>query len=667
MSRTDARKSWNKLGKWPRRAIAAGVVGGVVAGCFALRPATGPEPAEAQTPAPAATSPTPPGAAAPEPQNDVAALVNGVRITRAELAQECLRLFGDSILESVVNKTLIIDYCAAHKIEVTKQQVAEEIDRTAERFAVPKDEWLKMLQTERGISPQQYANDIVWPTVALRMIASNQIQPTEQEVAEAYETQFGAAVQCRLIAFNDRATAESVLAKCNAVPDDFGNLAKTYSVDVNSASAKGLIQPIRKHMGDKALEQTAFALQKGQISEIIPVGQQFVVLKCENILPAKRMEMTPPLQKALTDAVRDKKLRLASNDVFNHIKSQSTVDLVFLDPVRRAQQPDVAAVINGRIFSTAALAEECVVRNGKEVVEGMVGRTLLVHALTEANLTVTQPDIDAEIARAALAMGKTTTPGGDVPDVAGWIKEITEKQKIPFDQYVHDTVWPSVALKKLVAPSVQVTEEDMQKGFEANYGPRVKCRAIVHNQMRKAQEVWQMARDNPTAEHFGMLAEQYSIDTVSRALRGEVPPLQRHGGQPILEKEAFAMKPGEMSGIIQVDDNFVILFCEGYTQPRKIDFADVRDLIRDDVYEKKLRVAMAKRYLQLQDNARIDNFIAGTVKSPTLGKSIDSVGKGGATQAGGPPQAGGAVQAGAVGQPGGGAVQAGFNAPPGRR
>ena len=653
MSRTDARKSWNKLGKWSRRTIVASAVGGIVAGCFALRPTTGPEPAEAQAPAAAATAAAPPGTA--EPQNDVAALVNGVRITRAELAQECLRLFGESILESVVNKTLIVDYCAAHKLEVTKQEVNDEIDRTAERFAVPKDEWLKMLQTERGISPQQYANDIVWPTVALRKIAANQIQPTEKEIAEAYQTQFGPAVQCRLIAFNDRATAETVLAKCNASPDDFGNLAKTYSVDVNSASAKGLIQPIRMHMGDKALEQAAFAMTKGQISEIIPVGQQFVILKCENQLPAKGVEMTPPVQKALTDAVRDKKLRLASNDVFNHIKSQSQVELVYMDPARRAQQPDVAALINGRIFSTAALAEECVTRNGKEVVEGMIGRTLLVHALTEANLTVTQPDIDAEIARAALAMGKTTTPGGDVPDVAGWIKELTEKQKIPFEQYVHDTVWPSVALKKLVAPGVQVTEEDMQKGFEANYGPRVKCRAIVHNQMRKAQEVWQMARDNPTADHFGMLAEQYSIDTVSRALRGEVPPLQRHGGQPILEKEAFAMKPGEMSGIIQVDDNFVILFCEGYTQPRKIDFADVRDLIRDDVYEKKLRVAMAKRYMEMQDKARIDNFIAGTVKSPTLGKSIDSVGKGGATQAGGPLPAGG------------GAVQAGFNAPPARR
>jgi len=644
----EARKSWKRIDTWRKRVAVGGVIAGVVAGCFALRPATSADPAVAQAPADAAPGADPAAGASlpPAPPSDVAALVNGVRITRTELAQECLRLFGESVLDSIVNKTLIADYCAQHQIVVTKQEVSDEIDRTAERFSIPKDEWLKMLQNERGISPQQYANDIVWPTVALRKIAAAQIQPTEKELADAYETQFGAAVQCRLIAFNDRATAEKVLAKATASPDDFGNLAKTYSVDVNSASAKGLIQPIRKHTGDPALEAVAFTLQKGQISEIIQVGQQFIVLKCENHLEARKVELDAKLQQVLSDAVRDKKLRLASADVFNFIKSNSKVDLVFADPARRAQYPNVAAVINGREFATAALAEECMTRSGKEVLEGMIGRTLLVHALTQARVEVTQQDIDAEIARAALAMGKTTEPGGNVPDVAGWIKEITEKQKIPFEQYVHDTVWPSVALKKLVAPGVQVTDEDLQKGFEANYGPRVKCRAIVHNQMRKAQEVWQLARDNPTAEHFGMLAEQYSVDSVSRALRGEVPPLQRHGGQPKLEEEAFKMQPGEMSGIIQVDEAFVILFCEGYTKPRKIEFAEVRDLIRDDVYEKKLRLAMAKEYNRLQDTSHIDNFIAGTVKSPSIGKSITGVQNG---------------------DPAGGAVQAGFNAPVDRR
>ncbi|MBL9081248.1 MAG: peptidylprolyl isomerase [Planctomycetales bacterium] len=647
MTRSNVRNTWRALRPWQRHAVTGTVILVIVATCFVLRRTTGPAEAAAQVPAPQQAQPIPAvdPAAAPQQPSNVAAVVNGVRITRDELAQQCLWHFGEGVLDGLVNRTIIADFCVRHNIVVTKQQVDEEIDKMAERFAVPRDEWLKMLEAERGVTPHQYANDIIWPTVALKLIAASQIQPTEQEITQAYETQFGPAVQCRLIALNDMPTAQKVHSLATSVPDEFGNLAKTYSADVNSASAKGLIQPIRKHMGDPALEQAAFALEKGAISPIIPVGQQFVILKCEQQLPARQVPLDERLQRVLTDAVRDKKLRLASTEVFGQIKAQAQVDVVFADPQRRAQEPEVAARVNGKVLGTAQLADECLNRHGKDVLEAMIGRTILTHALQAAQQDVAQQDVDAEIARAALSMGKTKTPGGNEPDIEGWIKEIVETQKIPFEQYVYDSVWPSVALKKLVAPTVQVTEEDLQKGFEANYGPRVKCRAIVHNQMRKAQEVWQLARDNPTVENFGMLAEQYSVDSVSRALRGEVPPIQKHGGQPILEKEAFALKPGELSGIIQVDETFVILYCEGMTKPRPIEFAEVRDLIYQDVHEKKMRQAMAKEYARLQQTARIDNFIAGKVQSPTLGKSIEQASQ---VAPGGAPQ---------------NAVQAGFEAP----
>ena len=129
-------------------------------------------------------------------------------------------------------------------------------------------------------------------------------------------------------------------------------------------------------------------------------------------------------------------------------------------------------------------------------------------------------------------------------------------------------------MKKIVGDGVKITDEDMRKGFEANYGPRVRCRAIVCNNQRKAQEVWDLARRNPTIKNFGDLAEQYSIEANSRSLRGEVPPIQKWGGQPILEDQAFKLQPGEISGVIQMGENHVVLFCEGYTKPVEVDPAD---------------------------------------------------------------------------------------------
>jgi len=171
-------------------------------------------------------------------------------------------------------------------------------------------------------------------------------------------------------------------------------------------------------------------------------------------------------------------------------------------------------------------------------------------------------------------------------------------------------------LKKLVRGRVQVTKEDLEKGFEANYGPRVRCRAIVLANIRQAQKVWEMARANPTVEFFGELATQYSIEAGSKALQGQVPPIKRFGGQPLLEKEAFALKPGELSGIIQAGNQYVILLCEGFTEPIQVEPAAVRALWEQAIREKALRLAMAPYVAELQDNATIDNVLAGTSRGP---------------------------------------------------
>jgi hypothetical protein len=85
----------------------------------------------------------------------------------------------------------------------------------------------------------------------------------------------------------------------------------------------------------------------------------------------------------------------------------------------------------------------------------------------------------------------------------------------------------------------------------------------------------------------------------------------------LVEKEAFALKPGEISSIVQLEaDKFVILFCEGRTVPAKVEFAAVRDLLYRDIVEKKTRMAMGECFEDLQDNATVDNYLAGTTRSP---------------------------------------------------
>jgi len=583
-----------------------------------------------------------PGAAtANRPQ--VVAIVNGEEIQRNDLARECLIHYGTEVLESLVNKHLIAQHCRQRGITVTSQEVDEEIDRMAKKFQLPTEQWMKMLKQERGISPEQYAEDIIWPTLALRKLAASKLTVSQQELDRAFDAEYGEAIQARLIVINDLAKAKQVHAKAKANPADFAALAKQHSSDVNSASLGGLVQPIRHHVGDKRIEQTAFAMKKDEISPVITVGDQHVILKCEGRIPPRR-DIDPETVKARhAEAIRDHKVRTAAAEVFQQLQEETTIENVFNDPVKSQQFPGVAAIIDDHKVTIRELAEQCVDRHGIEVLEGTINRRLLEQALARDRLTIEDSELVSEIARAAIAVGKLKASGE--PDIEGWFKMVTEQQKITRDQYVRDAVWPTVALKKLVG-QVPVTDEDVEKGFEANYGPRVRCRAIVLGSQRKAQEVWGLARENPSVEYFAKLAEQYSIEPGSKALGGEIPPIQRHGGQPTIEEEAFKLKAGQLSSVIQVADKFVVLLCEGLTEPVKVDIAEVRDEIYQDIHEKKIRVAMADKFTELKDTAQIENYLAGTTQMPKARQNRDI-----SRTPGGPPPSKSAAKGNVLRQP----------------
>ncbi|MGD9722303.1 MAG: peptidylprolyl isomerase [Pirellulales bacterium] len=569
---------------------------------------------------PAVAAPRGVGAVAPK-KLTVVAMVNDEPISREDLARECLLHYGRDVLESIVNRMLILTSCQQRNIEVTQQQIDEEIDRLARKFAMGKDQWLKMLKQERGITPVRYAKDIIWPTLALRELAKAQLTVSKEELDEAFEGEFGPAVKVRLIAMDSATEVRRVHAEAVAKPEEFPALAKRHSQDSNSASAYGLIQPIRLHSGDPNLEKIAFGLKPGEISPIVQIGDLHVFVKCEEHLPPNKKVSRAEAEPLLAEALKDRKLREAAGGVFKKLQDEAKIAVVYGDPVKSKEMPGVAAVVNGQSISLLELAEECIDRHGSDVLEGTIQRRLLDQSLRRRKLTVNEAELQAEIARAAASMGKVNAKGE--PDVAGWVEFLTKSQGITREVYVRDEVWPSVALKKLAGDAVQVTQDDLKKGFEANYGPKVRCRAIVLNNQRRAQDVWDKAReamnDKDQAKAlkvFGDLAEQYSVEVGSRSLRGEVPPIQRHGGQPVLEKEAFLLKPGELSGIVQVGEAYIILLCEGHTEPIKTSFEEVKDILYRDIHEKKQRITMAKLFESLKENARIDNFLAGTSKVP---------------------------------------------------
>ena len=186
---------------------------------------------------------------------------------------------------------------------------------------------------------------------------------------------------------------------------------------------------------------------------------------------------------------------------FDELQKKANVVNVFNDPEKKKDNPGVAAFINGLPVSLRELAEMCIDRHGEEVLEGTISRRLIEQECKRKNVTVTgRRDRCRDRERGGNDAGASSRRESRRAAVAG-LGDRAARGGL-WTSTGETLFWPSIALRKLVGNSVQITEADIQKGFEANFGERVRCLAIVLDSHRRATEVWGLARNNPTREYF---------------------------------------------------------------------------------------------------------------------------------------------------------------------
>ena len=101
-----------------------------------------------------------------------------------------------------------------------------------------------------------------------------------------------------------------------------------------------------------------------------------------------------------------------------------------------------------------------------------------------------------------------------------------------------------------------------------------------------------------------------------------------------LEEEAFSLNSGELSKVIQVGTYYVILLCEGRTDPVDVSLEDkvpstgqtIREQLHADIYSKRVEQAALKLFTQLKENSSIENFLPGSNRTQVSAQEAPSRG-----------------------------------------
>jgi len=267
-------------------------------------------------------------------------------------------------------------------------------------------------------------------------------------------------------------------------------------------------------------------------------------------------------------------------------------------PVQK-KTPQALARVNDQYVTYEEVAQECFTRIGEEVLDNFINRVVIQQEVKKRGIVITEADITQEVARIAQ---KFSLP------VDSWYQMLQAERNLSPAQYQRDIIWPKIALQKLAGADVQINEQDMQKAFVRDYGPRVRCRMIMLDKITRANEVWEKVKNNP--QDFDKFAREYSTEPNSRAIGGAFPPVARYSGNHKLEDVAFRMKTGEISGIIEAGvGQYVILKCEGLTEPVVTDMKEVQKELYENLVEERTQERVAKVFEDLRKNTRVDNFL----------------------------------------------------------
>jgi parvulin-like peptidyl-prolyl isomerase len=122
---------------------------------------------------------------------------------------------------------------------------------------------------------------------------------------------------------------------------------------------------------------------------------------------------------------------------------------------------------------------------------------------------------------------------------------------------------------------------------------------------KKADELLNQAKATKSYQDFGLLAEKISEDDF-RVNMGDHKVVAKDKLPPQVVKAFQAMKPGEVSGLIQIESAYTIVRLNAHTMAHKQSFDEVKGSLRDELQKQKyeqLRVNLAR---QLRAKSKVE-------------------------------------------------------------
>ncbi|WP_424768680.1 foldase protein PrsA [Paenibacillus sp. sgz302251] len=274
--------------------------------------------------------------------------------------------------------------------------------------------------------------------------------------------------------------------------------------------------------------------------------------------------------------------------------------VVLIKPPFGAGSNDAVATVNGANISKDKLYDALVTAGGPSTLENLITQELIMQEAKAASITVTDADIDAELAIFRERFG-TEEAFNDALAQSNYTIE-----------RLRDEVRVDLTVRKILEPQTDVTDEEIQQYYDANketLGTPEEVQAS-HILVATKEEADAILAELNQGGDFAAIAKEKSTDPGSKDNGGDLGFFGRGVMDPAFEEAAFALDVNEISDVVQSQHGFHIIKKTAEKAAVVPTFEEKKDEIRSQLVAAEAGELSGAWLTKIREKAKITNTLA---------------------------------------------------------
>jgi|GEM_PF-1635460 len=260
----------------------------------------------------------------------VVARVNDRVITSDRLYERLFRINGEQVLVQMINEMLIEDEAKAQDVEVSDNELDEQINEFKAGFE--DEDGFTNWMTQQRLTEKEFRDQLRLNMLQEKVIIKvNELVVTDEEVTDFFENNeenLGTPVQYKIrhIVVDSQEAGEELLIALEAGAD-FEKLATLKSLDPQSREQGGDLGYLAAGAMVPEFEQALQNLEVGGVSGLVPTQVGFHVLKLEEKIDAVPAKFDKEMKNNLKEFIMKQKVESAIPQFMQELQNKAEITL----------------------------------------------------------------------------------------------------------------------------------------------------------------------------------------------------------------------------------------------------------------------------------------------------------------------------------------------------